>query len=234
MDTDALAQQFWDNGYLLIEDFFEMELMDRLDKIILSHYGDSPDFWHNEEFLNKSKVEVVPWFPQEEGVKDFDEVEKHPILNELTQKILGEGWDNRYSMVMFSKQGTKGQSWHQDCSPENPKQFNINRLVYSSDITAEIGGQTVFVPGSHLQGEIPVGEPDADMPGQKAIEIKKGSLLILHGHTWHRVLPVKGKYRVSTNFRAAPKGTPEDITDVCVYRNMRYCFATNSVIEERV
>ena len=234
MDIDALAKQFWEDGFLLIEDFFELELMDRLDSIILDHYGESPEFWHNEEFLSKSKVEVVPWFPQNDGVKDFDEVENNPILKSLTEKILGTGWDNRYCMVMFSKQGTKGQSWHQDCSPSNPKEFNINRLVYSSDITAEIGGQTVFVPKSHKAGEISVGEPDGEIEGQNIIEIKKGSLLLLHGHTWHRVLPVKGKYRVSTNFRAAPLGTPADITDTCIYRNMKYCFQTNSVLEERV
>jgi hypothetical protein len=30
-----------------------------------------------------------------------------------------------------------------------------------------------------------------------------------------------------------PSGTPEDITDICLYRNMRYCFSTESVVEER-
>jgi hypothetical protein len=49
-------------------------------------------------------------------------------------------------MAMFSKQGSKGQAWHQDCAPEDAKKFNMNRLVYSSDITAHIGGQTLVVP----------------------------------------------------------------------------------------
>ena len=40
--------------------------------------------------------------------------------------------------------------------------------------------------------------------------------------------------RFSTNYRAMPAGTPDDITDVCVYRNMRYRFSTESVVEERV
>jgi hypothetical protein len=47
------------------------------------------------------------------------------------------------------------------------------------------------------------------------------------------VLPIKGVYRVSTNYRATPENTPEDITDVAVYRNMRYRFSTSEVIEER-
>ncbi len=40
--------------------------------------------------------------------------------------------------------------------------------------------------------------------------------------------------RFSSNFRSAPKGRPEDITDICVYRNMRYRFSTSEVIEERL
>ena len=46
-------------------------------------------------------------------------------------------------MVMFSKQGSKGQSWHQDCPPEDTSRFNLNRLVYSMDIDASIGGETL-------------------------------------------------------------------------------------------
>jgi hypothetical protein len=50
---------------------------------------------------------------------------------------------------------------------------------------------------------------------------------------WQQVLPITGAFRFSTNYRACPKGTPADITDICVYRNMRYRFSTNSVVEER-
>ena len=45
-------------------------------------------------------------------------------------------------------------------------------------------------------------------------------------------MPVK-EDRVSSNFRAVPLGVPEDITDICVYRNMRYKFSTEEIIEER-
>ena len=62
---------------------------------------------------------------------------------------------------------------------------------------------------------------------------KKGSLVFLHGQCWHGVLPVTGDYRVSTNYRCAPKGTPENITDIGIYRNIRYQFSTEQVLEER-
>ena len=139
----------------------------------------------------------------------------------------------RLKRVLFSAQGTKGQAWHQDCPPEDKTRFNLNRLIYTSDITPEIGGQLQLVPGTHTGGELPAGDPSVDFEGQLEFFPKKGTLALVHGHTWHRVLPVKGAYRVSTNYRAAPESIPAEVTDICVYRNMRYQFSTNSVIEER-
>ena len=233
MNIDQYVKNFWQNGFLMIQDFFEVELMDHLNQIILDNFGENPDFWHNDEFVKKGKTEVIPWFPQNEGVKAFDAIDEEPGFRELTASVLGDGWSSQYSMVMFSKQGTSGQAWHQDCPPEDSGIFNLNRLVYTIDITDEIGGQTLVIPGTHRKGLLPAGQPDSDLQGQLVLKPKKGTLILLHGHTWHRVLPVSGDYRVSTNYRSAPSGTPDDITDVCVYRNMRYRFSTSEVIEER-
>ncbi len=233
MDIQALTEQFWRDGYLVIEDFFEPTVMDELDALIRDHFGTDPDFWHTDEFLSAAQTEVIPWFPQQEGSSPFDQLDSDPRLKALTEAILGEGWRNDYCMVMFSKQGTNGQAWHQDCPPDDPAQHNLNRLVYTSDITDDIGGQTVVVPGSFRQGVLPVGDPHGEFDEQVVLRPKKGTLVILHGHTWHRVLPITGKFRYSTNYRAAPLGTPDGITDVCVYRNMRYQFSTESVIETR-
>ena len=76
-----------------------------------------PDFVHNNEFLEKSKTDVIPWFPQREGCTDFDIAEKHPQFVGLTEAILESGWSTLYSMVMFSNKDTLGQAWHQDCPP---------------------------------------------------------------------------------------------------------------------
>ena len=221
------------DGYLVLENFFDVELMDHLDRVIRDYYGRDPDFSHNDEFLEKAKTEVVPWFPQQAGVQDFDPIENDERLHALSDAILGSGWKSQYCMVMFSKQGTAGQAWHQDCPPDDASRHNLNRLVYTSDITDEIGGQIVVVPGSNKRGLLPCGDPAGEFEDQVILRPKKGTLVLLHGHTWHRVLPIRGRYRFSTNFRAAPQGTPDDITDVCVYRNMRYRFSTSSVVEER-
>ncbi|MFT5084225.1 MAG: ectoine hydroxylase [Lentisphaeria bacterium] len=233
MNAHQLASEFWQNGYLAIDNFFDSELMDKYQQHIIGHFGDNPDFLHNEEFLKKSKTDVIPWFPQKNGLHDFDTVEQDKRLQALTEAILGKGWTALYSMVMFSKKGSQGQAWHQDCPPEDTSQFNLNRLVYTMDIDDSIGGQTLVVPGTHNGGAISVGDINEDFQEQVVISPRKGTLVLLHGHIWHRVLPVHGKYRVSTNYRCCPANTAGDITDICVYRNMRYNFPTGSVIEER-
>lgn len=233
MNDKALANQFWQQGYLVLDSFFEDRLMDTYQSQIVEHFGHDPQYCHNEEFLKKSDTDVIPWFPQMEGKDDFNKVEMDARLIAITQAILGDGWSSLYSMVMFSKQGSKGQAWHQDCPPEDKSVFNLNRLVYTMDIDDNIGGQTIVVPGSHKNGVITIGDINEEMSEQVILTPKKGTLVLLHGHTWHRVLPVQGEYRVSTNYRCCPAGTPGDVTDICVYRNMRYHFPTNSVIEDR-
>lgn len=233
MNATQLAAQFWRDGFLVLEEFFRASVMDRLDELIRRRYGEDPAFWHNEEFLTKARTEVIPWFPQQEGVTEFDELEAASGFRDLTDAILGSGWQRLYCMVMFSKSGTAGQAWHQDCAPEDPAVHNLNRLVYTSDITPSAGGQTVVVRGSHRHGLLPAGDPDVSFADEVVLTPRKGTIVFLHGHAWHRVLPIRSGCRVSTNYRAMPAGTPESITDVCVYRNMRYRFSTSSVVEER-
>ena len=232
LDPKKVAEEFWREGFVYLPGFFDASTMEHLNSLIESHFGAAPEFEHSEEFLRKSATEVVPWFPQREGVKDFDIIEDDKEFRALTHAILGEAFENQYCMVMFSKAGTSGQAWHQDCPPEG-QFYNLNRLVYTTDIVNEIGGQVVVKPRSHKAGELPVGEPHGDMEEQTLLAPRKGDLLFLHGHCWHRVLPIKKKYRFSTNFRAASAGAPEDLTDICVYRNMRFQFSISEVIVDR-
>ena len=234
MDVNKYAKDFWENGFLVLENFFDTNMMDTLNTIILDHYGLQPEWEHSDEFIQKSATEVIPWFPFQEGNNVFDIIEKDARLLTITKAILGEDWEKLYFMAMFSQQGTRGQAWHQDSPPENQKQFNLNRLFYTHDINERIGGQTIVFPKTHLGGTaISVGDPHEDLEGQVVLSPKKGTLIILHGHLWHRVLPVKGAYRLSANSRAISKDTPKDITDIAVYRNMRYKFSTHEIVEER-
>lgn len=234
LNVKDLAQRFWKQGYLHIPNFFSVALADRYNHKIIDHFGMQPNFEHSDDFIKKSGAEVVPWFPEQEGEMCFKEVSQDPKLIVLTEEILGQGWYEQYSMVMFSKQGTAGQAWHQDCLCDDPDKFNLNRLIYTMDISKHTtGGQTTLVPGSHLRGMIPSVNENLDVRQAISVSPKKGDLLMLHGHCYHKVEKVTGQYRVSTNYRAASKNTPEDITDIGVYRNMLYQFSTSTVIQER-
>ncbi len=233
MKLETLHARFLHDGYLHLPGFFDAGLMDQLHELIYAHFGDRPGFDHDDAFISGTKTEVVPWFPQREGVQAFDAIENDPGLASLTRQLLGEAWTSQYCMVMFSSAGTAGQAWHQDCPPEATGRYNLNRLVYTRDIVSENGGQLGVRPGSHRLGELTVGEPHEDLPDQVILSPRKGDLVLLHGHCWHRVLPVVGHWRVSTNFRAAPHGVPDDVTDICVYRNMRYRFSTREVLVRR-
>jgi ectoine hydroxylase len=46
--------------------------------------------------LNKSATEVIPWFPQQEGVRTFDQVYEDARLVAFSQAILGDGWQALY------------------------------------------------------------------------------------------------------------------------------------------
>ena len=51
MNYDSLRSQFQKDGYLIIDDFFVKDLMRRLHKPIIDHFGDDPAFLHTDEFL---------------------------------------------------------------------------------------------------------------------------------------------------------------------------------------
>ena len=150
--------QFERDGYLVLHDFFDPEPMDRIDHTIHQHFGTDPEFRHEEDFLSRSETEVIPWFPQNPDLPEydavratpFDRLEADPRLGELTEALLGDGWSPLYSMVMFSKKGTKGQAWHQDCPPDDPARYNLNRLVYTRDLSDDVGGWCCFtaIPGT--------------------------------------------------------------------------------------
>lgn len=234
VSIEKYTEKFWRDGFIHIEGFFDQALMNAFNDKIIKHFGMTPNFSHSEEFIEKSAVEVIPWFPQREGEKCFDAINNNIELSALTTAILGKEWLEQYSMVMFSKKGTKGQAWHQDCPPNDPKKFNMNRLIYTMDIDEKnTGGQTLVMPGSHKQGVLPSTSSSFDETKAVILSPKKGDLVLLHGHCFHKVNPVTGRYRVSTNYRVAPKGTPDDITDIGIYRNMIYQFSTESVIQER-
>ena len=234
MNINQLANSFHQNGYVYIENFFDRNLMDLYQNKILDHFALDSSYKHESDFIKKSDTDVIPWFPQNDGEKAFNIIEQDKRLKNLTEAILGPGWKSLYCMVMYSNKSSNGQAWHQDCDPSNSNIFNLNRLIYTMDINKISGGEVELIPCSHKKGIIPPISEGDDLDGSITIEPKKGSLLMLHGHLWHKVLPINQTIRASTNYRCIPNGVPDSITDICVYRNMLYQFSDERVLEERI
>ncbi len=231
LDPDAVHRHFSLHGYVILEDAVDPVLLLKCDRLLRDHFGIPREGLSAANFA-AAKCDVVSWGPVEEGVDAFVRLAGLPLLADATRAALGGPFDLVGSLVMYSAPNTIGQAWHQDCPCENPAHYNLNRLVYTHDI-GDNGGEVVVVPGSHRRGIIPTGEPDGDIPGQLVIAPRAGTILLLHGMTWHRVLAVRDRPRVSCNFRVVPAGAPTTITDIGTYRNMRYRFSTREVVEER-
>lgn len=167
----------------------------------------------------KFQCDVVPWEPAKAGNAEFLRFARHPLMAEATESVLGAGYMDGFSLVMFSVGGGRGQAWHQDCPPEDIAAFNLNRLIYPENVSLE-DGAIVFVPGSHRKGRISSGGHQDPMDGEVCLPLEAGTLLFLHGHVYHRVTPnLNFKPRLSINFRAYPAGTSPDVTCVGVFRN---------------
>jgi len=233
MDPAAMQRAFERDGWVHCPAMFEPDAMGALDQLIRNHYGDAPAREHTDEFIDGAGVDVVPWFPQREGETAFDAIEQSDQLTAATTALLGDGWRSDYVMAMYSTPESRGQAWHQDCPPESPQHFNLNRLIYTHDIADGDGGELVVVSGSHKRGALPPGDPHEELAEQIVVRPRAGDLVLVHGHTWHRVRAIGSRSRVSVNLRAVPATTPDGITDICVYRTMRYRFSTAEVLVRR-
>ena len=99
--------EFERDGFIVFEDFFDTGLMNDLDARVRKHFGDAPTFVHDDEFLDKAQTDVIPWFPQNEGVAAFDAIDNDERLNELTRGILGDGWASQYLSLIHISEPTR-------------------------------------------------------------------------------------------------------------------------------
>jgi ectoine hydroxylase-related dioxygenase (phytanoyl-CoA dioxygenase family) len=225
-----VRDRFDRDGVIVLPNFLAESELVPLRRELARHFTSlSPEmlgthFGAREE-TKKYACDVVSWDPVAKGNREFQQLAAQPRLAEITEAALGAGCTAAGSLVMFSVGGGRGQAWHQDCPPGENQGFNLNRLFYTEDITRE-DGAIVFVPGAHRRGRIPRGGHQAYIEGEVLLTPKAGTLVLLHGHVFHRVTPnLNMKPRVSVNFRAFPAGVSPDVTCVGVYRNgtVKFC-----------
>ena len=176
----------------------------------------------------KFECDVIAWDPVHANDAAFVVLHRHPALAAVTEALLGPAFTAPSSLVMFLIAGGRGQAWHQDCPPEHVAAFNLNRLVYPDDVTAD-DGAVVVVPGSHRRGRIPPGGHQEPIAGEVPLTPRAGTLVLLHGHVYHRVMANRTpRPRRSINFRAYAAGVPRSVNCIGIYRNGEIDFCEKS------
>jgi len=233
--ADELRARFEENGVLVFENYLEQAPLDELNKAIAGHYNPIVQERFGVDAIGKAGVdfecEVISWDPISEGNDAFRRLAEQEEFASISEAVLGQGYTSPKSLVMWSVGGGKGQAWHQDCPPNDPSAYNVNRLFYMQD-TAQEDGAIVVVPGSHRKGRISRGGPQEPIDGEVVLTPSAGTLVLLHGHVFHRVTPnVSKKPRVSVNLRAYPAGVSSDVNRIGVYRNGAYDFQAGEQVE---
>lgn len=227
LDEAGLRREFAETGALVLPGFFPEETLRAVRAELDFHYAPlhaaALDHARSRQQERKEQADkacdVIPWHPLGEGNEQMQRLHDDPRLVEITRIVLGDGFTANFGLVMYSVGGGRGQAWHQDCLPEKPEAFNLNRLIYPEDVSWE-DGALVYVPGSHRRGQIPPGGHQEPMEGEITLTPSAGTLVLLNGQVYHRVTPnLNAKPRTSVNFRAFPPGAPTDLTCVAAYRN---------------
>ena len=123
-------------------------------------------------------------------------------LAEIARHTLDQDAQMYMSLVQCNQGGqSQGIAWHQDIHPSLGAGNMLNCLIYPYATNATVGGLRL-VPGSHLLGALPAGDPFGVLAGEMTIYPEAGDLLIVDALCFHCV-PVNQSQdrRVSLNIR---------------------------------
>ena len=137
--ADSRRRKFAEHGVVVVPGFLDREQVALLNREIDAHYGPLVRERFGIGAVSRAAIEmdcdVIVWDPLGEEVEPFEVLAADPRLATLTRELIGE-FSAPGSLVMWSVGGGKGQAWHQDCPPDDPSQFNLNRLFYLQDTEA--------------------------------------------------------------------------------------------------
>lgn len=243
--TDSAAQFFKENGFLVLEDAFTSDEVDRLnaevvricrneDKII----GDLPSASPGESDTEVMRRTLCIHFPHKISPTMFSTLAHPSIVNVLT-RVVSPNVKCMQSMLFIKASGKPGQAWHQDEDyiPTRDRSL-IGAWIALDDATIE-NGCLWILPGSHKHGilwkqhwhgdrRFDCAEESTGFPFTEEdhvpVEVKKGSVVFFNGYTLHRSLPnhSKGAFRRSlvNHYMSAesflPWSRPDDKTSMAM------------------
>ncbi len=190
-DIHQLRRDFYEWGYCLIEDGVSADQCVRLYERVadqaaaeralgIAHLGRAQQ--HVWALVNKSR-DVVRCMEH-----DPQAVQAGPLIEQLLDEALGEGWNHLSVISNISYPGCHPQGLHQDQSliapyvtPQAP--VLVNTIYILQDVN-EVNGGTLVIPGSHrASGEN--GEAFGALPPAVNLEAKAGTIMLMDGRVLH-------------------------------------------------
>ena len=216
--TEDDTQFYQENGFLVVEDFYQPEEIAALNaeaaRICRGDAG--PVGGLTEHQLNESDDEVLRKYLCIHFPHKLSELMKSTITNSQTAdaltRIIGPNVKCMQSMLFIKAAGKPGQAWHQDefYIPTRDRSLTGGWIAFD-DATVE-NGCLWAIPGSHRPGVLwpqhQQKDPRFDCAGESGefpytdedavpVEMKAGSIVFFNGYLLHRSLPNRsaGGYR---------------------------------------
>lgn len=204
IDPARHAAELEDQGFTIIYNAIEPELVDRLVEAILRLEGSVPTTWKPG---SGDDTTASTYFGKTLRMRNllardpsFAEIPAHKSILPVVQAILGQGCLLRAMSTLVVPPGEPAQAIHSDDAfgtlpfPRPHRPIMINTIWALTDFTAE-NGATRLIPGSHKLadfGEYHEDDPELLSAAERfgtadAIQavMPKGSILVNHGSILH-------------------------------------------------
>jgi len=185
LDPSALrahVKQIEEDGYAIVEDAVEADLVDALCRDLERLEGELAIVPADNDFEGRSTVRIYNLLAQGEL---YQRIPVHENVLAVVEKVLDPGCLVSSLSSIAIGPGETAQPIHSDDQliplPKPHPPTVCNTMWALTDFTEE-NGATRLIPGSHLRDRSPdYGRPYDTM----AAEMRKGSVLVWHGSLWH-------------------------------------------------
>ncbi len=184
-EVEAHVRAIEANGYTLLENAIEPELIDGLNEALARLERDLEITPADNDFEGRETVRIYNLLAHDRA---FEQVPVHPAVLPIVEGVLDPGCLISSLSSIDIAPGESKQMLHADdqlyALPRPHPAIVCNTMWALTDFTEE-NGATRIVPGSHLRDHSP--DPTADPESFETMpaEMPRGSVLIWNGSLWH-------------------------------------------------
>ncbi len=178
-------QYFMKHGYILKPDVLDQDTCNHYCQLIDEVAARSKHFQADKHFTQSNAVTTH---------KDFEAFIDRASHIGYVYDMYGELSKVHLSQFMRRPKGTWRNFWHPDgpralpyqvFSPELPLQMKV--AYWLTDLPETDMGNLVILPGSHRQQYMQGYDTHDHIEGEMSVCVKRGTMMIMHASTWHKV-----------------------------------------------